>query len=158
MTPAIEAAKRAAIAFRLHEYQHDPAAVSYGEEAAQALGVDAARVFKTLVVATPALAVAMVPVDGMLNLKNAARALAVKKADMAEQRAAERATGYVVGGISPLGQKKRLPAVLDESALAFETVFVSAGRRGLEIELSPRDLAALTGAVIAPVAAVQRRR
>lgn len=161
MTPAIDAAKRAGIEFRIHEYQHDPGAESYGEEAAQALGVDARRVFKTLLVATPApagLAVAMVPVDGLLNLKGAAKALGVKKTEMADQRAAERATGYVVGGISPLGQKKRLPAVLDESALAFETIYVSAGRRGLEIELSPGDLTALTGAVVAPVAASAQRR
>ena len=155
MTPAITCARRARIDFRIHEYHHDPAAPSFGEEAAQALEVDAARVFKTLLVAMPAgLAVAMVPVSGSLNLKGAARALGVKKTEMADPRAAERATGYLVGGISPLGQKKRLPAVLDESALAFSSVWVSAGRRGLEIELAPRDLAALTGAVIAPIAAV----
>lgn len=155
MTPAIDAAKRAGIAFHIHEYRHDPTAESYGEEAAAALGIDANRVFKTLLVAiAPAgLAVAMVPVNGMLNLKSVAKALKVKKVEMADPNVAERTTGYVVGGISPLGQKKRLPAVLDETALEFAGVWVSAGRRGLEIELSPGDLAALTSAVVAPIAA-----
>lgn len=154
MTPAIDTARRAGIDFRVHEYQHDPSVQSYGEEAAAALGIDPGRVFKTLLVSTSqGLAVAMVPVGGLLNLKNMAKALGVKKVEMADPREAERATGYVVGGISPLGQKKRLPAVLDESALRFDTLCVSAGKRGLEIELDPRDLAALTEAFVAAIAA-----
>lgn len=153
MTPAIVAAKRAGIAFSIHEYHHDPAAASYGEEAAQALGIAVERVFKTLLVAplgaAAELAVAVVPVAGLLDLKAMARALGVKKVDMAQPKLAERATGYVVGGISPLGQKRRLPTVVDDSALLFPTIFVSAGRRGLEIELAPADLITLTAATTA---------
>lgn len=159
MTPAIVAADRAGIVYRIHEYAHDPTAKSYGEEAARALGIDAARVFKTLLVAingdSRKLAVGIVPVQGLLNLKQMARALGAKKVDMADPKIAERSTGYVVGGISPLGQKKGLPTVLDESALLFETIFVSAGRRGLEIELSASDLLGLTTGVAAAICAAK---
>jgi len=151
MTPAVVAARRAGIDFALHEYEHDPQAESYGLEAAERLGVDTARVLKTLVVEQDgSLSVAIVPVTAQLDL----RALG-KRAALADRAAAERATGYVVGGISPLGQRKRLPAVLDESALAFATVYVSAGRRGLELELAPADLARLTGARVAAVASAR---
>ena len=140
MTPAVVAAERAGIPFTLHEYEHDPKAASYGLEAAEKTGVDPARVFKTLVVAQDGkLSVAIVPVAAQLDL----RALG-KRAELADRAAAERATGYVLGGISPLGQRKRLPTLLDESALAFRSIYVSAGRRGLELELAPDDLLALT--------------
>jgi Cys-tRNA(Pro)/Cys-tRNA(Cys) deacylase len=151
MTRAVVAARRAGIEFALHEYEHDPQAESYGLEAAERLGVDAARVFKTLVVEQDGtLSVAIVPVTAELDL----RALG-KRAALADRAAAKRATGYVLGGISPLGQRRRLPAVLDESALAFATVYVSAGRRGLELELAPADLARLTGARVAAVASAR---
>jgi Cys-tRNA(Pro)/Cys-tRNA(Cys) deacylase len=147
MTPAVVAAERAGIPFALHEYEHE-AGAAYGLEAAAKTGVDPARVFKTLVVSQDgALSVAIVPVAAQLDL----RALG-KRAALADRAAAERATGYVLGGISPLGQRKRLPTLLDESALAFETIFVSAGRRGLEIELAPDDLVRLTDARVAAVA------
>ena len=147
MTPAVVAAERAGIPFTLHEYEHE-AGAAYGLEAAAKTGVDAARVFKTLVVSQDgALSVAIVPVAAQLDL----RALG-KRAALADRAAAERATGYVLGGISPLGQRKRLPTLLDESALAFKTIFVSAGRRGLEIELAPDDLVRLTDARVAAVA------
>lgn len=137
----------------LHPYQHDPASSSYGEEAAERLGVDPSRVFKTLVVAVDGrLAVAIVPVDRSLDLKAAAAALGGKRAALAEVAEAERATGYVAGGISPLGQRRRLPTVLDQGAMRWQTILVSAGRRGLEMELSPRDLARLCAARVAPVA------
>lgn len=154
MTPAVEAARRAGVPFQVHEYRHDPAASSYGLEAAEALDVEPERVFKTLVAAVDGvgLVVGVVPVAGSLDLKALAAAVGGKKASMAEAAEAERATGYVVGGISPLGQKKRLRAVLDASALSFETVFVSAGRRGLEIEVAPTDLASLQGADVAAIA------
>src|SRR6188508_782675 len=139
MTPAVVAAERAGIPFTVHEYEH---------EAAAKTGVDAARVFKTLVVAQDgSLSVAIVPVAAHLDL----RALG-KRAALADRAAAERATGYVLGGISPIGQRKRLPTVVDESALGHETIFVSAGRRGLELELAPADLVTLTGARVAAVA------
>jgi len=147
-TPAITAAERAGIAFRVHEYEHDPRAASFGVEAVQKLGLDPARVFKTLVADVDGeLTVAVVPVEMQLDL----RALG-KRARMADPKAAERATGYVTGGISPLGQRRLLPMVLDDSALAFETIHVSAGRRGLELELAPADLLALTGGRAAAVA------
>jgi len=153
MTPAINAAKKAKIKYTVHEYDHDPAAPSFGEEAAEKLGVPPERVFKTLVVdAGAGLAVAVVPVLLKLDLKAMAKALKAKKAAMAEVKVVERTTGYVVGGVSPLGQKKRLPTILDDSAQGFETLFVSGGKRGLDIELSPADLAALTRASFASVA------
>ncbi|GAB6039457.1 Cys-tRNA(Pro) deacylase [Endothiovibrio diazotrophicus] len=156
MTPAVVAAQRAKVAHRVHSYAHDPARRAFGEEAAEALGLPRERVFKTLVAALDGdsrrLAVAVVPVSAQLDLKAFAAAIGAKKAALAEAAAAERATGYVVGGISPLGQKRRLPALLDRSALHFETLFVSAGRRGLEIELAPADLQRLIGAKVAEIA------
>ena len=153
MTPAVHAARQAGIAFVLHEYRHDPRAASYGLEAAEALGLDVARVFKTLVAAPEGkgLWVAVVPVAGLLDLKALAQAAGAKRAVMAEPKAAERATGYVVGGISPLGQRQRLSTVVDAGALRYPTIFVSAGRRGLEIELAPSDLITLCAAKVAPV-------
>ncbi len=133
-------------------YEHDPAAGSFGLEAAAALGLPPEQVFKTLLVDTGAgLAVGIVPVDGHLDLKAMAGALGVKSVTMAEPAAAERSTGYVVGGISPIGQKRRLPTVLDASADSFPTVFVSGGRRGFDIELAPADLVLVTGAVLASI-------
>ena len=155
MTPAINTAKKAKVKYNVHEYTHDPKAESYGEEAAEAIGIAAERVFKTLLVAingdNKKLAVGVVPVSGQLDLKAMATALKAKKLTMANPQDAERATGYVVGGISPLGQKKRLPMVLDSSAESFETIYMSAGRRGLEIEMSAADLQTLTGAVMASI-------
>ena len=143
-TPATEAARAAGVVFTLHEYDHDPGAASYGVEAVAALGVLAERVLKTLVVARDRhLVVCIVPVAAKLRLKAVG-----KHAELADPVRAQRTTGYVVGGISPLGQRKRLPTLLDTSAIAFSTVFVSAGRRGLEIELAPADLVALTDADI----------
>ena len=160
MTPAINAAKKAKVYFVVHEYDHDPAAASYGGEAAEKLGISEARVFKTLVVDDGAnrLAVGIVPVSSMLNLKKIAKALGAKKVAMADGADVERSTGYVLGGVSPLGQKKRLKTVIDESARDFETIHVSAGRRGLEIELAPADLAKLTGAVFAEIRSEAGRR
>lgn len=149
-TPATVALSAAGVAFTVHEYAHDPRAESYGLEAAEAMGVDPGRVFKTLFADLDgALVVAVVPVAGQLDLKALARALDGRKAVMADPKAAERATGYVVGGISPLGQRKAHPTVVDDSALAHETVFVSAGRRGMEVELSPAELVRLTSARVA---------
>jgi Cys-tRNA(Pro)/Cys-tRNA(Cys) deacylase len=150
-TPATTRLEKAGVPFRVHAYTHD-AGAAYGPEAAEALGVEPARVFKTLVAEVDGmLTVAIVPVAAKLDLKALAAAVGGKRAKMAEVAAAERATGYVAGGISPLGQRKRLPTVLDASAGGFETVFCSAGRRGLEIELAPADLVRLTGAKLAPV-------
>ncbi|MEX2982003.1 Cys-tRNA(Pro) deacylase [Streptomyces sp. C36] len=152
-TPAIVALERAGTAFSVHSYEHDPAVASFGEEAARALGVEPGRVFKTLVADVDgALTVAVVPVSGSLDLKALAAAVGGKRAAMADPAAAERVTGYVRGGISPLGQRRRLRTALDASARSHATICVSAGRRGLEVELSPADLALLTGAVIAPIA------
>jgi len=130
------------------KYPHDPASPSYGTEAAEKLGIPEQQVFKTLVVSLDGkdMAVAVVPVAGMLSMKHIAKAAGAKKAAMADKDAVVRSSGYVLGGVSPLGQKKRLKTFIDESALRFATLFVSAGRRGLEIELSPQDLKALTGA------------
>lgn len=154
-TPATAVLSRARLAYRIHEYAHDPRAASYGAEAAEALGVAPERVFKTLVADVDgALTVAVVPVTGSLDLKALAAAVGGKKATMADPAAAERATGYVRGGISPLGQRRRLPTVIDASAAAYDTVYFSAGRRGLELELAPDDLATVTGAILAPVATV----
>lgn len=145
MTPAIELAKQYKISFSVHEYVHDTSFEGgYGLEAAQALNQSPDRIFKTLLVMLDGvkrhLAVAIIPVDSQLNLKAIAKACEAKKADMADPLIAERTTGYLRGGISPLGQKKLLPTLLDDSALGFPTIFVSAGRRGLEIELSAADL------------------
>jgi Cys-tRNA(Pro)/Cys-tRNA(Cys) deacylase len=153
-TPATTLLGRHRVTHRVHAYEHDARAESYGAEAAQALGISPARCFKTLVTEVDGrLAVAVVPVTGSLDLKALAAALGAKRAGMADPVLAERTTGYVRGGISPLGQRKRLPTVVDASAEAHETVYVSAGRRGLEIELPPADLVRLTGAKIAPIAA-----
>jgi Cys-tRNA(Pro)/Cys-tRNA(Cys) deacylase len=153
-TPATTAARRARIDISVHDLGRLDDDGGYGRAAAVALGVAPERVFKTLVVRADAdLAVAIVPVAGEADLKAVAAALGAKRATLAERTDAERATGYVVGGISPLGQRRRLPAVLDAGALAFATVFVSGGRRGLELELAPGDLASATGAVVAPIAA-----
>lgn len=151
MTPAIEAARNAGIRHAVHEYAHDPGGESYGFEAAHKLGLDEGCVFKTLVVVHEGteLAVGIVPVSSMLSMKRMARALGTKKVAMADTAAVERSTGYVPGGISPLGQRKKLRTVLDVSAMEYETIYVSAGRRGLEIELAPRDLLALTGGITA---------
>ncbi|MEX0171600.1 Cys-tRNA(Pro) deacylase [Streptomyces sp. LMG1-1-1.1] len=151
-TPATVALTAAGTPFTLHAYEHDPASPSYGEEAAEALGVSPDRVFKTLVADVDGeLTVAVVPVAGQLDLKALASAVGGKRAAMADPAAAERTTGYVRGGISPLGQRRRLRTVLDASASDHATVCISAGRRGLEVELSPADLAALTSAVVAPI-------
>ena len=153
MTPAVVAARRAGVACQVLEYRHDPAARSFGREAAEALGVDSSKVFKTLVasLASGALVVAVIPVDTRLDLKALAAAAGAKKAAMADREAAERATGYVIGGISPLGQRRRLTTVVDESALTHEQIYVSGGRRGLEIVLYPRDLVTLTSATLYPI-------
>lgn len=151
-TPATAALTAAGVPFVLHPYAHDPAAASYGLEAAEVLGIDPKRVFKTLMVEVEGkLAVAVVPVSGNLDLKAAASALGSKKASMADPKAAERRTGYVLGGISPLGQRQPSPTVLDDSALAFDTILVSGGRRGLDIELAPADLLRLTNGVTGPI-------
>jgi len=152
-TPATVALTRAGIGYTLHPYEHDPRAASYGLEAAEALGVEPARVFKTLLATLDGrLVVGIVPVAGQLDLKALAAALGGSKAQMAEVAAAERATGYVAGGISPVGQRRAHPTVLDASALDHPTIFVSGGRRGLDVELAPADLARFTAAVTAPIA------
>ena len=152
-TPATVVLTEAGTAFTVHSYDHDPSSPSYGEEAAQALGVSADRVFKTLVADVDGeLTVAVVPVAGSLDLKALASAVGGKRASMADPAAAERTTGYVRGGISPLGQRKRLRTVVDASAGTHPTICVSAGRRGLEVELSATDLATLTNAILAPIA------
>jgi Cys-tRNA(Pro)/Cys-tRNA(Cys) deacylase len=139
--------------YEVRPYGHDPATESYGEEAARALGVDPARVFKTLLTRVDGdLAVAVVPVAARLDLKALAAALGAKRADLAEPAVAERATGYVVGGISPFGQRRRLPTVVDSSALSYDSVLVSGGRRGLDVEVAPADLVRLTAARTAAVA------
>ena len=152
-TPATVALTRAGVAFTAHAYEHDPRAAAYGLEAAEKLGIDPDRVFKTLLATVDgALAVGIVPVAQQLDLKALAQALGGKRAEMADPAVAERRTGYVVGGISPIGQKTALPTVLDESAILCETVFVSGGRRGLDLELAPDDLLAVTGGRYAPIA------
>lgn len=153
MTPGITAAKRAKIEFTVHEYSHDPASESYGLEAAEKMGVPPDRVYKTLVVSLDGggLAVAIVPVASMLNLKSVAKAAGAKKAAMADKPDVQRATGYVLGGVSPLGQKKKLRTFIDVSAENHGTMFVSAGRRGLEIELSPSDLKTMTNGIFTPL-------
>ncbi|WP_327141809.1 Cys-tRNA(Pro) deacylase [Nocardia sp. NBC_01327] len=157
-TPAIKALVQAKVEHLVHAYPHDPRSDSYGAEAVEALaaelGVSAEQIFKTLVIelGSGGLAVAVLPVPAKLSLKAAAAALGAGKAVMADRAKAERTTGYVLGGISPLGQKKRLPTVIDESALGFDRILCSAGKRGLEIELAPAELVRLTSAVTAAVA------
>jgi Cys-tRNA(Pro)/Cys-tRNA(Cys) deacylase len=152
-TPATVALDRAGVPYTVHAYAHDPGGeLSYGQEAAAALGVAQERVFKTLVAEVDgALTVAVVPVSGSLDLKALAAAAGGKRAAMADPAAAERSSGYVRGGISPLGQRKALPTVVDATALSHPTVFVSAGKRGLEVELAPAELVRLTGAATAPL-------
>lgn len=151
-TPATAALTAAGVPFVLHPYTHDPTAASYGAEAAEALGIDPSRVFKTLMVEVEGrLAVGVVPVSGSLDLKAIAAALGAKKASMADPAAAERRTGYVLGGISPLGQRQDSPTVVDASALGLGTILVSGGKRGLDLELAPADLIRLTSAVTAPI-------
>lgn len=152
-TPATVALDRAGIRYAVRAYEHDPAAASYGTEAAKALGVAQARVFKTLLVqGERELAVGIVPVDGQLDLKAMAAALGRKRVAMADVATAERVTGYVVGGISPIGQKRSLETVLDESAQQHDTILVSGGRRGLDLELAPADLLAVTRGTVAGIA------
>lgn len=152
-TPAIAALVRGRVAHTLHPYRHDPGSTAFGDEAVAALGLDAHRVFKTLVASVDGgLAVGVVPVAAQLDLKALAAALHGKRAAMAAVADAERSSGYVAGGISPLGQRKPLRTVVDSSAERFGTVFVSAGRRGLQVELAPADLIRLTRAVTAPIA------
>jgi Cys-tRNA(Pro)/Cys-tRNA(Cys) deacylase len=152
-TRATDLLARLKIAYTVHSYEPDPRGGAYGLEAAAALGVPPERVFKTLIAEVDErLTVAVVPVAGRLDLKALAGAAGGKKAKMADPAAAERATGYVTGGISPLGQRRVLPAVLDATAQEFDTILVSAGQRGLEIELAPADLVRAAGAVVAPIA------
>jgi Cys-tRNA(Pro)/Cys-tRNA(Cys) deacylase len=157
-TPATKALDKAKVAYTTHAYAHDPKHESYGLEAAERLGLDPAVVFKTLVAAVDGtLTVAIVPVGRQLDLKALASAQGAKKAQMADVKQAERATGYVAGGISPLGQRKALPTVIDDSAAEHPTIHVSGGRRGLEIELDPHALQRLTGATFAPISGSPRR-
>lgn len=156
-TRATDLLRAAGVDFTVHEYDRDATDPkergSYGETTAAALGLDPARVYKTLVASVDGrLAVGIVPVAGELDLKRFAEALGGRRAAMADPAEAERATGYVVGGISPLGQRRRLPAVVDDSATGFPTIYVSGGRRALQVELSPADLVTLTGATLAPIA------
>jgi len=148
MTPCISTLKKRKITHTIHKYKHDPKNKSYGLEAVEMLGLDAIRVFKTLVViANGQLAVAVVPVTSKLNLKLFAQAIGAKKADMAEISKVENSTGCILGGVSPIGQKKRLKTFIDSSAKEFETIFVSAGRRGMEVELNPDDLVLVTDGI-----------
>ena len=153
MTPGINVAKKNKISHRVHEYPHDESSESYGLEAAEKMGVPVEKVFKTLVVSLDngELVVGVIPVSSMLSMKLIAKAAGAKKAVMAEKSDVERSTGYVLGGVSPLGQKKRLKTIIDSSARNYATVYVSAGRRGLEIELSPDDLAKITSGEIAEI-------
>ena len=142
MTPAVDVAKQNKVTYKLHEYFHDTQSKSYGLEASEKLGIDKERVFKTIVVMcnNKSLAVGIIPVSSMLNMKLIAKATDFKKCIMASKLDVERSTGYVLGGVSPLGQKRPLKTIIDLSAKEFETIYVSAGRRGLEIELNPNDL------------------
>jgi len=153
MTPAVNTVKKNKISHQIHEYSHDASSESYGLEAAQKMGVPVQRVFKTLVVIldNKELAVGVLPVSSKLSMKSIAKALSAKKAAMADKSAVERSTGYVLGGVSPLGQKKRLKTVMDSSVTNHTTIYVSAGRRGLEIELNPNDLTQLCNAILADI-------
>lgn len=146
MTPAINLVRQAKVSHTIHQYDHQPNSESYGLEAAEKLALNPERVFKTLVVSVDAgeLVVAVLPVSAMLSMKMVANAVDGKKATMADKNKVQRSSGYVLGGVSPLGQKRPLRTVIDNSARKFETIFVSAGRRGLEIELAPDDLGRLT--------------
>ncbi len=153
MTPAVNSAKKAKIEFSVHQYEHDSGHASYGLEAAEKLAVASERIFKTLVVKldTSQLAVAVLPVNSMLSMKSVAKACGARKAEMADKTEVQRSTGYVLGGVSPLGQKKSLKTVIEQSAQQYPTIYVSGGRRGLEIELNPLDLQTLTLALFASI-------
>ena len=146
MTPAINIVRKSKIDFTLYEYIHDPKSNSYGKEAAEKLGFEKDRVFKTLIVSNEnsQLYVAILPVSSLLNLKKFGKSIGAKKTAMADKNAVEKTTGYIIGGISPIGQKKKLLTIIHETAKEFDTILVSAGRRGLQIELSPDDLIKLT--------------
>jgi Cys-tRNA(Pro)/Cys-tRNA(Cys) deacylase len=154
MTPCIKLLKKTKIPYDLHQYEHDPACTSYGEEAAVKLGVAKERVFKTLVIQTDdgKLGVGVVPVAKKLSLKAMAKVMGAKKVQMADVKEVEKTTGYILGGVSPIGQKKRLFTAIDASALEFETIFVSAGKRGLEVELAPNEFQNILNAKFEKVA------